>query len=118
MAQDWFRVSGWPPGPSGSVRLLGDPRQQPLALALQPQLPPPTHLLGGRAAARAPALRPLHDTGHAHPKQRRRRPTGATARIVSGKFSKSRGGGWSWYAGDFAVTGSFGEDAHHDQEAR
>src|SRR5262245_11747140 len=38
--------------------------------------------------------------------------------IVSGKFSKSRGGGWSWYAGDFAVTGSFGEDAHHDQEAR
>jgi len=37
--------------------------------------------------------------------------------IVSGKFSKSRGGGWSWYAGDFAVTGSFGEDAHHDQEA-
>src|SRR5262249_37096075 len=38
--------------------------------------------------------------------------------IVSGEFSKSRGGGWSWYAGDFAVTGSFGEDAHRDQEAR
>ena len=25
---------------------------------------------------------------------------------------------WSWYAGDEAITGSFGEDAHHDQEAR
>jgi hypothetical protein len=37
--------------------------------------------------------------------------------IVSGKFSKSRGRGWSWYAGDFAVTESFGEDAHHDQKA-
>ena len=24
---------------------------------------------------------------------------------------------WSWYAGDWAITGSFGEDAHHDQEA-
>ena len=24
---------------------------------------------------------------------------------------------WSWYAGDVAITGSFGEDAHHDQEA-
>jgi hypothetical protein len=35
--------------------------QQPLALALQPQLPPPTNLLGCRAAARAPALRPLRD---------------------------------------------------------
>ena len=23
----------------------------------------------------------------------------------------------SWYAGDEAITGSFGEDAHHDQEA-
>jgi hypothetical protein len=23
----------------------------------------------------------------------------------------------SWYAGDAAITGSFGEDAHHDQEA-
>src|SRR5215472_757700 len=61
------------------IRLLGDPRQQPRAFAGQPQLPPPTHLLGGRAAARAPTLRPLHDTGHAHPEQRRRRPTGATA---------------------------------------
>ena len=28
----------------------------------------------------APALRPLHDTGHAHSEQRRRPPTGATAR--------------------------------------
>ena len=26
--------------------------------------------------------------------------------------------GWSWYAGDEAITGSFGEDADHDQEAR
>jgi hypothetical protein len=25
---------------------------------------------------------------------------------------------WSWYAGDVAITGSFGEDADHDQEAR
>jgi luciferase-like monooxygenase len=40
-----------------------------------------------------------------------------TKRIVSGKFSKSRRRGWSWYAGDWAITGSFGEDAHHDQEA-
>jgi hypothetical protein len=24
---------------------------------------------------------------------------------------------WSWYAGDVAITGSFSEDAHHDQEA-
>src|SRR5215470_20318740 len=23
---------------------------------------------------------------------------------------------WSWYAGDIAITGSFGEDAHHDQQ--
>ena len=38
-------------------------------------------------------------------------------RVVSGKFCKSRCGGWSWYAGDIAITGSFGEDAHHDQEA-
>src|ERR1700756_1785247 len=37
--------------------------------------------------------------------------------VVSGKFSKSRRRGWSWYAGDWAITGSFGEDAHHDQEA-
>ena len=37
--------------------------------------------------------------------------------VVSGKFCKSRGGEWSWYAGDVAITGSFGEDAHHDQEA-
>jgi hypothetical protein len=37
--------------------------------------------------------------------------------LVSGKFCKSRCGGWSWYAGDVAITGSFGEDAHHDQEA-
>ena len=37
--------------------------------------------------------------------------------VVSGKFCKSRCGGWSWYAGDIAITGSFGEDAHHDQEA-
>jgi hypothetical protein len=50
------------------VRLLGDPRQQPRALALEPQLSPPAHLFGCRAAARAPALRPLHDTGDAHPK--------------------------------------------------
>ena len=26
--------------------------------------------------------------------------------------------GWSWYSGDFAVTGSFGEDAHHDRQER
>src|SRR6267142_2744219 len=26
--------------------------------------------------------------------------------------------GWSWYAGDLAVTGSVGEDAHHDREER
>ena len=32
--------------------------------------------------------------------------------MVSGKFSKSRRRGWSWYAGDWAITGSFGEDAH------
>jgi hypothetical protein len=25
---------------------------------------------------------------------------------------------WSWYAGDVAITGSFGEDAHHDREER
>jgi hypothetical protein len=37
--------------------------------------------------------------------------------VVYGKFSKSRRRGWSWYAGDWAITGSFGEDAHHDQEA-
>jgi hypothetical protein len=37
--------------------------------------------------------------------------------VVSGKFCKSRCGGWSWHAGDIAITGSFGEDAHHDQEA-
>src|SRR5438128_2293613 len=45
---------------------------------------------------------------------------GASSRksaVVSGKFCKSRGGEWSWYAGDVAITGSFGEDAHHDQEA-
>jgi hypothetical protein len=23
---------------------------------------------------------------------------------------------WAWYAGDIAVTGSFGEDAHHDRQ--
>jgi hypothetical protein len=44
--------------PQRQVWLLSDPRQQPLALALQPQLPPPAHLFGRRAAARAPALRP------------------------------------------------------------
>jgi hypothetical protein len=32
-------------------------------VAVQPQLPPPAHLLGCRTAAGAPALRPLHDTG-------------------------------------------------------
>ena len=37
--------------------------------------------------------------------------------VVSGKFCKSHCGGWSWYAGDVAITGSFGEDAHHDQAA-
>src|SRR5262249_25888938 len=44
--------------PQCQVRLRGDPSQQPFALALQPQLPPPAHLLGGRAAARAPPTPP------------------------------------------------------------
>ena len=65
--------------PQGQIRLLGDPRQQPRALAGQPQRPPAAHRFGRRAATRPPALRPFHHTGHAHPKQRRRRPTGATA---------------------------------------
>src|SRR5215471_7802172 len=30
------------------------------------------------------------------------------AGVVSEKFSKSRRRGWSWYAGDWAITGSFG----------
>src|SRR5947209_4895649 len=62
-----------PHRPQRQIRLLGNPRQQPLALALQPQLPPSSHLLGRRAAGRTPALRQLHGTGHTHPKQRRRR---------------------------------------------
>jgi hypothetical protein len=50
--------------PQGQIRLLGDPRQQPRALARQPQRPPAPHRFGRRAAARPPALRPLHHTGH------------------------------------------------------
>ena len=36
--------------------------------------------------------------------------------VASGRFSKSRQGEWSWYAGDFVVTGSLGKDAHHDHQ--
>src|SRR5215469_15456828 len=43
----------------GQIRLLGDPRQQPLPFAVQQQLFPAAHRLGRRAAARPPALRPL-----------------------------------------------------------
>jgi len=43
-------------------------------------------------------------------------PAVVVSRVVSGKFSKSRRRGWSWYAGDWAITGSFSEDAHHDQQ--
>ena len=45
------------------------------------------------------------------------RPRKTDMRGVAGKVCKSHCGGWSWYAGDVAITGSFGEDAHHDQEA-
>jgi hypothetical protein len=38
--------------------------------------------------------------------------------IVSEGFSKSRSGGWSWYAVDFAVIGSFGQDADQDRQER
>jgi hypothetical protein len=34
-----------------------------------------------------------------------------------GPGSACRRDGWSWYAGDVAITGSFGENVHHDQEA-
>src|ERR1700757_4816588 len=44
--------------PQGQVRLFGDPRQQPRALAFQLQRPPPTHRLGCSAAARTPAPPP------------------------------------------------------------
>src|SRR6516164_3932884 len=67
-------------GAQGQIRLLADPRQQRLSLACEQQLFPAPHPLGRRAAARPPALRPLHNAGHAHPKQRRRRPARAAAR--------------------------------------
>ena len=64
----------------GQVRLRGNPRQQPLALAFQRQRPPPTHRLGRGTAGAPPALRPLDHAGNADPKQRRCRPAGTTAR--------------------------------------
>jgi hypothetical protein len=42
--------------------------------------------------------------------------TDPTAPVASGRFSKRRQGEWSWYAGDFVVTGSLGKDAHHDHQ--
>src|ERR1700756_5853600 len=33
-------------------------------------------------------------------------PRSTARRVVAGKFSKSRRRGWSWYAGDWAITGS------------
>ena len=48
--------------------------------AFQQQLFAAAHRLGRRTAARPPALRPLDNAGHAHPKQRRRRPACAAAR--------------------------------------
>ena len=64
--------------------------------------PAPSHHLDGNAKARVWAAAGAYNS----------------AKVVSGKFSKSRRRGWSWYAGDLPITGSFGEDAHHDQETR
>ena len=41
---------------------------------------------------------------------------GPAVGVASGRFSKSRQGEWSWYAGDFVVTGSLGKDAYHDHQ--
>src|SRR5262249_45293838 len=64
----------------GQIGLLAVPRPQPLPLAFNPQLFPAAHRLGRSTAARPPALRPLDNAGHAHPKQHRRRPARAAAR--------------------------------------
>ena len=37
--------------------------------------------------------------------------------VVSGSSAIAAGGEWPWYAGDVAITDSFGEDGRHDQEA-
>jgi len=66
--------------PQRQVRLLGDPRQQPLPLALQQKRSPTAHPRRCRAPRRPPALTPLHHAGNAYFKQRRRRPARPTCR--------------------------------------
>src|ERR1700751_2105478 len=50
-------------------------------------------------------------------------PRGAGCRLLAGNNAVIEqamdgrwGGGWSWDAGEVAITGSFGEDAHHDRQ--
>jgi enoyl-CoA hydratase/carnithine racemase len=63
--------------------------------------------------------RELYFTGR--PAGRGRRSFGARARQPRRRrrgATRDDDREWSWYAGDLAVTGAFGEDAHHDREER
>ena len=60
------------------VRFLGDPRQNPIALARHKVGPGGPHLLRRRTAERALALRPLHNAGDADHKRLGHRAAGLT----------------------------------------
>jgi hypothetical protein len=67
-------------GPQRQVRLLGKPRQNPAPLTSQYSRAMTAHPIRRRTPRRPEPLAPLHNTGNAHPKQRRRRPAGAARR--------------------------------------
>ena len=65
-----------PIGPQREIRLLGDPRQNPIPLARHKIRPVAAHFQRRRAADGALALRPLHNAGDADHQRLGDRPAG------------------------------------------
>jgi len=65
----------------GQIRLLGDPRQQPLSFAGQQRLFPAAHRLGRSTAARPPALPSPGTCGRPQPNQSHD-PAGPANRVL------------------------------------
>ena len=68
------------PSAQREIRLLGDPRESPIALTRHKIGPAPAHLQRRRTADSALALRPLHDARHADHERPGCRTAGLTRR--------------------------------------